>query len=287
MENNKSKRFYFLKMWFDFFERPEVMMIMSMENGPAIIALFLQMIGQAANRSGYLKFSDSEPYTADIIAVVFRTTKEIATAALVNLQRFHLIDILDDKTIVILNIDDFVGSETVWAAKKRDQRKGQSADKKGQTKDEKGTMSLECPIEIDRDIEIEREIDIEIEQEEEETLNDVNSCCAPAREQVIEFCRENCPHIDGDGFFKYYQKRDWTMNGEFIHDWRALAIIWEENMIRDINAASKMSAAEQTKLFAEYQRKFGSSVPAEYFSKPKFIQLAIATETPLKVGVND
>ena len=283
MENNndkQNKRFYFLKMRFDFFERPEVMMIMSMENGPAIIALFLQMIGQAANRSGYLKFSDSEPYTPEIIAVVFRTTKEIATAALVNLQRFHLIDILDDKTIVILNIDDFVGSETVWAAKKRDQRKGQSGDKKGQSKDKSGTMSLECPIEIDRDIEIE----IEKEEEEEDLLN-VDSCHAPAREQVVEFCRENCPHIDGAGFWNYYQKRDWTMNGEQINDWRALAVIWEENMIRDINA-SKMSAAETTKLFAEYQRKFGSSVPAEYFSKPKYIQLAIATETPLKVGSN-
>lgn len=294
MENNndkqtnndkKTKRFYYLKMRFDFFERPEIMMIMSMENGPAIITLFIQMIGKAANRAGYLKFSDSEPYTADIISIVFRTTKEIATAALVALQRFHLIDILDDKTIVILNINDFVGSETVWAEKKRQQR-DKKGTKKGQSKDNEGTMSPNCPIEIDIDIEKDIEKDIEIEKEKEDDDLHGIDVITHARDEIVEFCRKNCPHIDPNGFFNYYDRRDWTIKGERIDDWRSLAAAWEENMIKEVDQADRLTTEETTKLFSEYKRKFGVSVPAEYFSKPKYIQLAIATETPLKAGLN-
>ena len=288
MENNndkQTKRFYYLKMRFDFFERPEIMMIMSMENGPAIITLFIQMIGKAANRAGYLKFSDSEPYTADIISIVFRTTKEIATAALVALQRFHLIDILDDKTIVILNINDFVGSETVWAEKKRQQR-DKKGTKKGQSKDNEGTMSPKCPIEIDIDIEKDIEIDKEIEKEkEDDDLNGID-VVTHARDEIVEFCQKNCPHIDPNGFFNYYERRGWTIKGERIDDWRSLAAAWEENMIKEVDQADRLTTEETTKLFSEYKRKFGVSVPAEYFSKPKYIQLAIATETPLKAGLN-
>lgn len=288
MENNndkQTKRFYYLKMRFDFFERPEIMMIMSMENGPAIITLFIQMIGKAANRAGYLKFSDSEPYTADIISIVFRTTKEIATAALVALQRFHLIDILDDKTIVILNINDFVGSETVWAEKKRQQR-DKKGTKKGQSKDNSGTMSPKCPIEIDIDIEKDIEIDKEIEKEkEDDDLNGID-VVTHARDEIVEFCQKNCPHIDPNGFFNYYERRGWTIKGERIDDWRSLAAAWEENMIKEVDQADRLTTEETTKLFSEYKRKFGVSVPAEYFSKPKYIQLAIATETPLKAGLN-
>lgn len=288
MENNndkQTKRFYYLKMRFDFFERPEIMMIMSMENGPAIITLFIQMIGKAANRAGYLKFSDSEPYTADIISIVFRTTKEIATAALVALQRFHLIDILDDKTIVILNINDFVGSETVWAEKKRQQR-DKKRTKKGQSKDNEGTMSPNCPIEIDIDIEKDIEIDKEIEKEkEDDDLNGID-VVTHARDEIVEFCQKNCPHIDPNGFFNYYERRGWTIKGERIDDWRSLAAAWEENMIKEVDQADRLTTEETTKLFSEYKRKFGVSVPAEYFSKPKYIQLAIATETPLKAGLN-
>ena len=288
MENNndkQTKRFYYLKMRFDFFERPEIMMIMSMENGPAIITLFIQMIGKAANRAGYLKFSDSEPYTADIISIVFRTTKDIATAALVALQRFHLIDILDDKTIVILNINDFVGSETVWAEKKRQQR-DKKGTKKGQSKDNEGTMSPKCPIEIDIDIEKDIEIDKEIEKEkEDDDLNGID-VVTHARDEIVEFCQKNCPHIDPNGFFNYYERRGWTIKGERIDDWRSLAAAWEENMIKEVDQADRLTTEETTKLFSEYKRKFGVSVPAEYFSKPKYIQLAIATETPLKAGLN-
>lgn len=288
MENNndkQTKRFYYLKMRFDFFERPEIMMIMSMENGPAIITLFIQMIGKAANRAGYLKFSDSEPYTADIISIVFRTTKDVATAALVALQRFHLIDILDDKTIVILNINDFVGSETVWAEKKRQQR-DKKGTKKGQSKDNSGTMSPECPIEIDRDIEKDRDIDIEIEKEKEDDDLHGIDVVTHARDEIVEFCQKNCPHIDPNGFFNYYERRGWTIKGERIDDWRSLAAAWEENMIKEVDQADRLTTEETTKLFSEYKRKFGVSVPAEYFSKPKYIQLAIATETPLKAGLN-
>lgn len=282
---NTSKRFYYLKLKFEFFTQPSVLMILNQEHGSDIILLFLRMIGAAANCNGYLKFSDSEPYTAESLSVVFGFPRAVVESALVALQRFHLIDILDDKTIVVLNIKNYVGSESVWAEKKRNQRAGKKAapdnieTPDGQIDDNSGTTSRSCPIDIDIDTDI--EIEKDIQEEENNKLLFVDN--TPAREEVRDFCRKCCHHVNPDGFFNYYQKRDWTINGEQIHDWRAVCAEWDDQIEREIRAGN-VDFKKERELWKEYEKKFGKKVDAAYFGKPILVQTAIATETPLIDG---
>ena len=134
----KWKRLYWLKLPLDFFTRPHMLMLQAQENGAAIIVLLLRMMQAAANSGGYLRFSDSEPYTPEIMAIVFSTPKAIVEAALTALNRFHVIEFLDDKTIYIVGMDEFVDSETVEAAKKREQRRKKAASQDART------MSGQC-----------------------------------------------------------------------------------------------------------------------------------------------
>ena len=119
--------------------------------------------------------------------------------------------------------------------------------------------------------------------EEEETTK--YSYCesrahAPTREEVKEFISEQCPHVNPDGFFKYYQKTNWTQNGEPIRDWRRMAVTWEEQLTAECQT---LPMEEERKLWKEYEKKFGKKVSPAYFGiRYKYVQLAIATGVPLE-----
>lgn len=115
------------------------------------------------------------------------------------------------------------------------------------------------------------------EEEEENLLS--NNCLKPARGEIEDFISEHCPHIDAEGFYKYYDARGWQINGKPITDWRALANTWEKKMQADTQ--KQISVEDQIKLFANYKKKFGRDVPPEYLGNYKRIQLAIATDTPI------
>ena len=115
------------------------------------------------------------------------------------------------------------------------------------------------------------------EEEEKHTSSSIDH--ARTRKEVEDFIQEHCPHIDAIGFWNYYEKRGWQIKGQPIEDWRALAAKWEEQMQQDMNET--ISSSEMIKLFGDYKRMFGVSVPPEHLGHYKQIRLAIATETPL------
>ena len=286
---SETKRLFWIKLPFDFYDRPEILYIQAQEHGYEIIAMFHRLIMQAAEKDGYLRFSESEPFTADTLSIVLRTPKNVVESALVLLSRFQLIDIFDNGTIRINDIEEYILSESIWAEKKRKQRsrtcEGQSGDNVGDnvlkvSETMSGTMSGQCPIDIDIDT------DIDIDKTEDNNITSYVTPRARTRvyKEVVDYVSRKCPHIDPDGFWNYYEKRDWIVNGEDVHDWRALALEWERKMAIEENSAG-LSSSDSVHLIAEYKRKFGESVPIEYLGKWKYVQLALATDTPLKVKV--
>ena len=119
------------------------------------------------------------------------------------------------------------------------------------------------------------------EKEEEETNTELLFDSARTRkEEVFDFIASHCPHVNPEGFYNYYQKLDWTQNGEPIKDWRRLAVTWEENMTKE---AERLPFDEERKLWKQYEEKFGQKVPCQYFGiRWKYVQLAIATGVALK-----
>ena len=55
------------------------------------------------------------------------------------------------------------------------------------------------------------------------------------------------------GFFDYYEKRAWTIEGEPVRDWRALAVRWEENMATECD---KLPYEEEKKLWKTWFYRF-------------------------------
>lgn len=300
INDEKNKRYYFFKYPFDFMERPELKVLRKMDHGCEIIMLYLWMIAASANAYGYLRLNDAMAYTPDTLAAASDFSKEVCSLALNMLKQFGYIDILDDGTIKIHNIDDFVGSESIWANYKRKEReKGPKPDNVGTSSGQNVTVIGQCPKDVqktsnecplDIDIDIDREIDKEIEREEEENSSNILFDDArvreekrqiPSEEEVNRFIKDHCPNVYlyQNGFYKYYSRRGWMINGEPIIDWRSLAARWEEGLITEINMCNEK---EWEKVRQKYWDKFHKGIPSEFFRKIKYVQLAIATDTPLK-----
>ena len=237
---SENKRYYFFKFAFDFFERPEVAIIAAKEHGDAIIKLFFWMITKAANAGGYLRVSDRVTYSADTLAIAAHRPREICALALTNLQQFGFIDILDDGTIYIPDIDDFVGSEAIRTADRRRQREAKKArdegkkSKKRQCRDNVAQMSPKCrdnvgqmSTDIDIEREKEKEKDIEIDSDKERDADRVPA--RPTLKEIEEYITVNNKHVDPRTFFSYYEAHGWkgTHGADIGPRWRNFVDLWE------------------------------------------------------------
>lgn len=50
----------------------------------------------------------------------------------------------------------------------------------------------------------------------------------PNIDDVKAYCKELNSYVDPDKFYDYYEKRDWTIAGEAISNWKAVFRSWSE-----------------------------------------------------------
>lgn len=256
----ENKRYYWNKLPFDFWERPTTRAILNMNNGAAIIILFQMMVKESAQRDGYLKFTDSEPYTAETLTL-FGFSLEICTSALVVLQRFNFINILDDGTIFIVDIEEFVGSKSIWAEKKKQQRDKKKPSKKPE-KDKKGTMSPECPDNVpemsskcptDIDIERDKEKETETDSEKERDVRPARS--TPTIKQIEEYITTHNKQVDPGTFFSYYSANGWkgSRGIDMSRNWESFVDLWDARA-RSGSAGGNLSRVTDRPERIGYQR---------------------------------
>ena len=77
------------------------------------------MLVESISHFGNLKFSDTIPYTAEMLAVVTNTNIDVVRTAIKIFTELGMIEILDDQTIFMKELDKLIGAETEWAEKKR------------------------------------------------------------------------------------------------------------------------------------------------------------------------
>ena len=94
-------RYYWLKLPRDFFKRHDVRILESMPDGKAYVLLYIKMLAESVDHDGALRFSDTIPYTADMIAALTETDKETTAAALDAMKSLNLITIDDNGTIIL------------------------------------------------------------------------------------------------------------------------------------------------------------------------------------------
>ena len=137
-----SKKYYWLKLKRDFFKRHDIRIIDEMPNGKDYLLFYLKLLLESVDHEGSLRFSDTIPYNEQMLSVITNTNVDIVKSAMNLFIELKMIDILDDRTIYMIEVEKHIGSESGWAEKKRLQRA---------KKDNVPLLSSECPTEIEKE----------------------------------------------------------------------------------------------------------------------------------------
>ena len=151
MEENK--RYYWLKLKRDFFRRHDIQIVENMPNGKDYILFYLKLLCESVDHNGNLRFSEQIPYNEQMLATITNTNIDVVRSAIQVFEELGMMEVLDDGTYFMNEVQKMLGSETKWAEKKRDYRL-----KKGQCPQGVLPMSDKSKREsIEKDIDKEKE----------------------------------------------------------------------------------------------------------------------------------
>lgn len=114
-----SKKYFWLKLQHDFFERDEIKIIESMDNGKDYIIFYMKLLLKSIKTEGELRFSDTIPYNEKMLATITDTNIDIVRSALNMLIELHLIEKWSDATLYMNETNNMIGTETDAAIRMR------------------------------------------------------------------------------------------------------------------------------------------------------------------------
>ena len=140
-----SRKYYWLKLKRDFFKRHDIRIIEAMQNGKDYILFYLKLLCESVDHDGNLRFSDEIPYSEEMLATITDTNIDTVRSAVKVFTQLKMMEILDDGTIFMREVQSMMGYETEWAQKKREYRERTT---EGQSEDNVLTMSDKSKIKI-------------------------------------------------------------------------------------------------------------------------------------------
>lgn len=161
----KDKKYYWLKLKRDFFKRHDIQIIEDMPNGKDYILFYVKLLCESVDHDGRLRFNEEIPYNEEMLATITRTNIDTVRSAIKIFTQLQMMEILDDGTIYMREVQKMLGCESYWAEKKRLQRKNDVL------LDNVQQLSNDCPTCPSKRIDKDLDLDTEKEKEKEEINN--------------------------------------------------------------------------------------------------------------------
>ena len=210
-----EKRFYWLKLQKDFFKRGDIQIVESLPNGKDYVLFYLKMLLESIDHEGELRFSETIPYNAEMLATITNTNVDIVRAAMKVFSEFGMVEILEDKTIYMNEIQKLIGSAV----------DNDNANRQRRFREKKALVTRALPdryasvtknnesksIEIEKDIEIEKK----------------KRFSPPTREELQQYITENNYNVDADAFIDFYTSCGWVIGkNKPMKDWKSTVRNW-------------------------------------------------------------
>ncbi len=117
-----SGKFYWLRLKRDFFKRHDIRIIEAMPNGKDYILFYLKLLCESVDHEGNLRFSEQIPYSPDMLATITDTNPDIVKNAINLFTELGMMDILDDGTYFMSEVEKMIGSAADNPAANRQRR---------------------------------------------------------------------------------------------------------------------------------------------------------------------
>ena len=263
MSDNKT--YYYMRLKENFFETDSMMLLEGMPDGIIYSNILLKMYLRSLKCNGKLLLNEYIPYNAQMIATITRQQVGTVEKALTIFEQLGLIDVLDNGTIYMSDIELMVGKTSTEGDRKK---RARLENKKKQL----GQMSDKCPPEIEIESEIESEIELKENTKRKSTIpyqqiaDMYNDTCvslpsvkslSDKRKKAIK-ARLNTYTIDDfKNVFEKTERSDFltgrTGQWSATFDW----LLNENNMIKVLegNYDNKQSKAKESDKAAEEKKK--------------------------------
>ena len=207
-----GKKYYWLKLKRDFFKRHDIRIVEEMPNGKDYLLFYLKMLLESIDHEGELRFSDTIPYNEQMLSVITNTNIDIVRSAMKMFSELGMIEVFDDHTIYMAEVQKMVGSETASAERVRRFREKQKA--------------LPCNATVtNSNTEIESEKESEIEKERKPKRKRFTP---PTIDEVSSYCKERNNSVDPERFIDFYASKGWKVGNQPMKDWKAAVRTWEK-----------------------------------------------------------
>lgn len=221
-------KYYWLKMKRDFFRRHDIRIIHNMENGRDIVLFYIELMIESVDHEGTLRFSKDKPYTNGMLASLTNTPTDIVELAMNTLIDFDLIEIDEDKTIILPKVIEMIDSaadndNANRQRRYREAQKTQSLRNVTECVTKSNASVTECVTNDNESIEIrDKRLDIERNTKERKFKK-------PTLEEISSYCQERNNSVDAQRFFDYYESKGWLVGKSPMKDWKAAVRNWERN----------------------------------------------------------
>lgn len=150
-----EKKYYWLKLKKDFFKRHDIKIIEAMPNGKDYILFYLKMLVESLDHDGNLRFNETIPYNENMLSVITGTNVDVVRNAMKVFRELSLIEVCDNDTIYMREVNKMIGSEG-WSAERvrKFRKKGENA-LLGNTTVTSRNVELELEKELEKELELE------------------------------------------------------------------------------------------------------------------------------------
>lgn len=208
-----DRKYYWLKLKKDFFKRHDIRIIEELPNGKEYILFYLKLLLESIDHQGELRFNETVPYNEQMLSVITNTNIDIVRSAMKMFIDLNMMDIFDDQTIFMAEVNKLIGSETSGAERVRKHRENQRLL-------QCNTDVTKCNTDIDKEKEINKEINNNSKPQKRFT--------PPTLEEVQAYCKERNNGVDAKAFYDYYTAGDWKdAKGKPVRNWKQKVITWE------------------------------------------------------------
>lgn len=176
-----NKKYYYMRLKDDFFESETMILLENMPDGYLYSNILLKMYLKSLKFNGNLIFKNYIPYSPEMIATITRHQVGTVEKALDVFKQLGLIEVLDNGSIYMLEIQNYIGSSSTEADRKREYRERIENEKRQMS----GQMSGQCPLE-NRDYSLENKDNI-LDIKDKEIILEDGSYYSVTNEDILQY----------------------------------------------------------------------------------------------------
>ena len=225
-----DKKYYWLKLKRDFFKRHDIRIIEELPNGKEYILFYLKLLLESIDHEGSLRFSDTVPYNEQMLSVITNTNIDIVRSAMKMFASLNMIEVFDDETSYVAEVNKLIGCETSVAERVRKHRETQRL--------------LQCNTDVTKcNTEIEKDKEIDTDKEKEKKCNKPQKrFTKPTLEEVQAYCQERNNNVDAQKWYDHYEAVGWKVGKNPMKDWKASVRTWERGETSGNNRTSNKAS---------------------------------------------